>query len=744
MTTPAPHAAPPHPNRGDHGAYARYLAGMDASMAQKVALVAAHLLARGRVADLGMGSGTGSHALAQLYPTLDVVGVDLDPEMVRLASERYRLPNLSFLVGDIAAPTFAPASLEAAIASSVLHHVTTFSGYDDAAARRALEVQAHHLRPHGLLIVRDFLDPGPGLVWLDVRADDGDDGDDPATCSTAALLERFAREFRPLVTPPQTPGFPLRPVEATPTCPLAPGFRRYELSHKHAAELVLRKDYRRSWAKEVLEEYTYFTQPQFEAAFSELGLRVLASTPLRNPWIVRHRLLGHVALWSTAGEPLELPATNYVIVGERVPEGEGVRFVEARTRAPLGYLERTHWRHLDTGHVRDLVRRPNMTLDVLPWFAHEGDLYVLTRRSYPRPVLSAGARGGRTLDDSLPPHYVTEPLTLAQGDKPVGQSVEEALAELAGVSSRQLVRFEPGGRYYPSPGGIQEEVQSTLVEIAPTFVRRPHPARSSFSTSGQVRAIEARQLLRAAQVGGLPDARLELNVYDLLQRQGLERGPWIGDELTLSDGPAPPAVATAATFAARPPRRRFERVGADESARFLQIHCAEFEELDHNGEIVASQPLEYVVPGPLGLDTVALAVLCRAGGEVYLATDDDDLPAAQCFTGNSHILVAPAWRLPRDLRTLTPAHTFALARLRGEYGVEPLADWALGGPYYPSPGLTPEVVHPLAVAVVPRPTPDAPRALTWVRLAELVAGIGQVRDGHLRITALRAAHALGV
>jgi hypothetical protein len=60
-----------HPSRGDGSAYDRYLAGMDASMRQKVALTAAHLLGRGRVADMGMGSGAGTAALAALYPELE-------------------------------------------------------------------------------------------------------------------------------------------------------------------------------------------------------------------------------------------------------------------------------------------------------------------------------------------------------------------------------------------------------------------------------------------------------------------------------------------------------------------------------------------------------------------------------------------------------------------------------------------------------------------------------------------------
>jgi hypothetical protein len=96
------------------------------------------------------------------------------------------------------------------------------------------------------------------------------------------------------------------------------------------------------------------------------------------------------------------------------------------------------------------------------------------------------------------------------------------------------------------------------------------------------------------------------------------------------------------------------------------------------------------------------------------------------------------------LTSLTPARAWALDRLQSEYGVTPLEDFTLGGPYYPSPGLTPEVVHPLAVAVDPRADSARLRPLTWVRLDVLVASVGQVRDGHLRIVTLRAAHALGV
>ena len=183
-------------NRDSEAAYARYLAGMDASMRQKVALTAAHLLADGRVADMGTGSGEGANALAQLYPSLEVIGVDIDPAMVLRASSKFDANNLSFVIGDIAQPVFAEASLDGIFDSSVLHHVTTFSGYDHEAAARCLAVQTRALKEGGIIVVRDFL--------LPERADDEVFLDIPE--KLIATLERAAREHRSLSA---NKGFPM-------------------------------------------------------------------------------------------------------------------------------------------------------------------------------------------------------------------------------------------------------------------------------------------------------------------------------------------------------------------------------------------------------------------------------------------------------------------------------------------------------------------------------------------------------
>ena len=613
----------------------------------------------------------------------------------------------------------------------MLHHVTSFGGYRHAAAGEALAVQVAALRVGGVLIVRDFVAPESQPVTLDLPADDGDDSDDPRRASSARLLERFTREARSLH--PQ-PGIDCRPVAGEPR----PGWRRYALDLRAAAEFVLRKDYRADWEAEVQEEYTYFTQREFEVCLAGIGLRVLASTPLRNPWIVRNRFRGKFELRGADGRALEPPATNILVAGEKVAPGEGVRFREEEA-APIGFLEMQQYRHLASGAVRDLVRRPHPTLDVVPWFTSGGAPYVLARMSYPRPIL-ASPRADPTLDESRPPAYATEPLNLLLTDRPVGQTVEQLLAD-CGIAPGSIRGFHPGATSYPSPGGTQEEVRSIHVEIEPTAVELPLRDLSGFSTSGRVCAIEARQLLRAAQVGGLPDARLELDVHDLLARIGIAPGPWIGDvvELRPAAGP-PPAVASTEALRRRPSRRAFAAMPTADHPPFMRIACGLFEELDAGGSLLHRRALEYVLPGPLGSNTIAAAPLWRSGDQIYLGVDDDDLPAAQAMSGNSQLLVAPAWRLPRDLASTSPARAWIADCLRTGYGLRLGDSFELGGRYHPSPGLSPEAVWPVAFEVLGRD--PAPRALLWLPLAELAAAADLLTDGHLRVVTRRAAHAL--
>ena len=236
------------------------------------------------------------------------------------------------------------------------------------------------------------------------------------------------------------------------------------------------------------------------------------------------------------------------------------------------------------------------------------------------------------------------------------------------------------------------------------------------------------------------DARLELNVYELLLQREESVGPWIGEQMQLTEGAKPEPSIELERLQSRPHRRRFART--DRSAEFLELRCNDFEELNSEGTIVHAAPLEYVVPSKLSHTTIACVLLRQHQGTTYIALDDDDLPAAQSFTGNSELLVTPAWRLPRKIASLTPALQWIRDRIAADYGAQCGKSWALGGRYHPSLGLTPEVVHTFAFEVIEQ-TPISEK-LHWVKLQDLIAQRHQLQDGHLRISSIRAAHALGI
>jgi len=692
-------------DRGDLEAYARYLAGMDAAMRQKVALTAAHLPSRGRVADMGMGSGSGSLALAALYPRLQVVGVDVNPRMVELAGKQHHRPNLSFRVGDIAESCFSEGSLDGIVNSSVLHHVTSYNGYQYAQASRALAAQAKQLALGGTLIVRDFLAPPRGLVELRLPE------------ALWGLWRQFSQQFRALL-PAEQRGFDYQ------DCGLdASGWGRFQVQQRLAVEFVLRKDYRQDWDTEILEEYTYFTQTEFEEEFRRLGLRVLVSTPLYNPWILQHRFEGQFALHDLDGQRLDFPPTNYLIVGEKVGGGEGVSFYHSPQRQPSGYLSLSCYQNKETGKVYDLVCRPHPTVDVLPFcVTPQGNLEVLVRHSYPRPIPTLLQT---SLDGLKPVAYGVEPLTVVQGDEPLGETVEAVLVEKAGLSREKILWIELGDTHYPSPGGIREEVIASFAEIS------CEEAMQDGTTCPGIRSLDAHQLLRSAQVNGLSDHRLEMHIFALMRRRKIDPGPWLGDRL------APPPQSQAnqrvkpAAGWALTARRAFLPCPPQQSPGFLVVSRHQFHEQDGRGEEVRLLDLESVSPSRLSLLTVATLPMSYHQGEWWAGLDCEDLPAVQAFAGNSQHWLAPAWRLPSSVHRQNTMREWVNQRLRDEYNSTAL-DWApLGGPYFPSPGLTPELVYPYAVRV------DS-GDFSWFRLETVIDHWELLTNGHLRCLALRA------
>ncbi|MBA2340644.1 MAG: methyltransferase domain-containing protein [Pyrinomonadaceae bacterium] len=727
-------------DRGNRDAYEAYFAGMDASMQQKIALTTAHFPVRGRIADMGSGSGRGTFDLASLYQGLELVGVDINPVSVARSTEQYRRPNLHYVVGDIATTVFPENSLDGILDSSVLHHVTSFNDFDVNRVLTTLDRQVAQLKTGGVIIIRDFVIPrrASETIYLDLPEQDGRAEGSIKYLSTAALFERFSETWRSSVNYDS-------PVSYARLASPRAGFARYKVSLRAAAEFVLRKDYRADWDTEILEEYTYLSQSQFEEAFRARGLRIVTSMPLWNPWIVENRFVGRFHLADLNETPLPFPPTNYLIVGEKVSSRAGVELVEEQRqilKTPQ-FLSLTSYRHKESGDIYELAERPNLTIDLLPWFENAGQIFVLAKKDFPRPVVNACA-DQPTLNGSSLSGYITEPVSaIVDSINASEEVVSHILAERAGLNAEDILNLGAPFTYYTSPGGINERVTARLVEVRPRRMDTTSiPNYTKFTDAGTVRELDAHQTLRASHVGGMFDARLEINIYRLLRALHLSPGSWIGAPVALTTQDVSSPLNTSEDALSPLAHAAFEVCTEHTAPQFLSLHEGAFTERSCDGETLAEASFEYVVPQHLSKNTiVALPVLQTTEG-IFVGIEHRDLPAAQTFAGSSRIAVAPAWRLPFTVKDRLELEAFLAKVMARDFGIGIRRSWELGGSYFPTPGITPEVVYPFVVEIGSINSTQS--ELKFVEINQLAARLDSIQDAHLMIAACRLIHALDV
>jgi ubiquinone/menaquinone biosynthesis C-methylase UbiE len=84
---------------------------------------------------LDIGSGTGEFARCLASSAKHVTGVDLSPEMARVARERSRqYPNIDYVVGDIMQMDLSPETYDCVASIATLHHMSLASALEKAKA----------------------------------------------------------------------------------------------------------------------------------------------------------------------------------------------------------------------------------------------------------------------------------------------------------------------------------------------------------------------------------------------------------------------------------------------------------------------------------------------------------------------------------------------------------------------------------------------------------------------------------
>jgi SAM-dependent methyltransferase len=275
-----------------------YAAGMDASVRIKLEDIVPHVVP-GRIADKGCGTGLLLVHLSELFPTSQIVGMDLSRELLRLAeSQHYPNQNVSIVRGDIAKQHFRAGTLGTAIFSSVMHELYSYNGYDREVVRRALRNTFAELQPGGHIIIRDGVAPTPRRVWMRCDAE------------TEERFRRFARDFKGKSSQPG-----LRFTER-----VVRGRHWFGLTLHGANEFLSKKDYLENWAIEVNEEFGVFTLAGWRRELRAAGFRVTESRSYLNSWILKNRYRGRAWLHADDGgrpaEAIPFPDTTAVIIGE--------------------------------------------------------------------------------------------------------------------------------------------------------------------------------------------------------------------------------------------------------------------------------------------------------------------------------------------------------------------------------------------------------------------------------------------
>lgn len=718
-------------DRGDVSDYDRYFAAMDKTMQQKLAFTTAHFLMRPNavIADMGCGSGLGAYQMARLNPDVTIIGIDINPEAVRLAAENYKLPNLLFKVGDVEKPDASFGMFDGILNSSVLHHVYSFNDYNKANVINALRNQMALLKKGGTMIIRDFCATADdSYVQLELSNIGGDTT--VQTMSDAELLIVFSETAQAL-RPEHSRGFFLEEVECRRN-----GFRRFRLSAKWANEFILRKDYRSDWESETLEEYSWWTAEDFRRELSALGSRVVYTAPFWNSWIIENRYRDQVFLYDEQGAELPYPPTNFIAVVEKVDDGQSLSFGEcAIAKGQKGFLKLQAWQKDDGEIPYEMAVRQGRVTDCFPYcLGKDGRIFIYAKQGYPRPLMNIVPRGSANLDGKKWSGHALEPIAVVTEDGEFGR----LLSERTGLADSAFGTAAKALRYYPSSGMMDEIVESVFVPLTEDRTDTVFPlpsALTGFRSSGEVRMYPAQDILRAAQVGILPEARLEMNIYWLLRHLQIKPDQWLGERVALHRCPAlvvQEIKALRGEGNAAPYRR------IDAPAAYLKHFRSSFGEFART-ERITQQEFEFILPAHASANVVTVLPLALdAAGELCVGLERISLPAPQLREGGAVMWVTPSYRLPFAVDTLDKAQAFAAQKLAQPHN----ALHKLGEGYFTSLGLTPERVYPFVLSLQDGRPFEKP--LTFIRCQELLRHAPELRDAHLLISLFRAVHMLGL
>lgn len=424
------------------------------------------------------------------------------------------------------------------------------------------------------------------------------------------------------------------------------------------------------------------------------------------------------------GNEIGFPPTNYLIAGEKVNQGKEIHLARHLPINEKSFLQYTSYQNVATKETWDVVSRPNEVVDIIPYFKTNNGFSILAKHSYPR-ALSTIAHNSPIIDNKWYSGYITEGISISKSDK-----LRLILEERFGIHGKEVSSVKNALGYYTSPGGIDERVSSTFVELNESFASQIHSEAfgSENKEKGSIYVYDAVQLLNTAQTGALVEARLEMNIYNLLFKEQFPLPLWLGEKLQMKSVESLQPIA----FKTLIPDKAKDYVQTMDSVGFLTRRRALFTQI---GVDKSTSILEYVYPSKVSCNTLLTLPVVTFLNEVYVGVELRSLPVPQLYSDNSMIITAPANRLPFDVSDVLGLEKFISQHEVMGSKIEAYAK--LGEKYFPSVGITPEQVYPFVVSI-DFPSED----LYWLSLKDLLQNIEKIEDAHLLISICRLTHML--
>lgn len=656
-----------------------------------------------QILNIESGKGVYTYAMAAMNPEYHFMGIDRNPNNVQTAKETYRLPNLEFIAGDVQ-ESFVPLhSLDAIVNSFTLHEIYSHDQCSMKAVTDALHRHLELLKEDGYIFIQGYAAPqNDDYVLMEIPTDERCQTNDNAPMNDAELLISYSENARPHLDSNYW-GFYLEEMPAR-----FPRTRLFRLPQKWAYEFLLRKAKIKQWDEELHKEYTFLTQRGFRRTLKRFGVRVLYSAPHWDNQIIDKYYNKKIRLFDERGDAMGMPETSYVLVGQKVSAQKSLIIQERKvSKDAHTSLQLSAMRDTQDGKIYDMASRGMDLVEVLPYrVTSEGDLNVFVHDGIPRSLMNAVPRNSPNIDGKRWSGHTTEAVSFPREDfdnlrQDHFPSVLKFSKEYFGLKPVMGKMFEEGPGFYPAPDFIDEHIQTVYMNAEKpdkqVTLQRLFGDAEGFSTRGNIREINAQQILDAMAVGFYPTSRLELQIMALYSKLKISYTSWSDSPMNIKVE-EPEKTTKLQDILAKLAEEDFRFQPTKGSGGTLKTLQSIFvDEGQNKGGVsgLASRTVDFVINEEETLNTAVVLPLTRKlNGEVMAGVVEQYLPVPQRYKGNGYTVNCPSFKLPKDITTFEMARKFIADQF--EVPLDCVAK--MGESYYSHIGVTPQRIFPFAVS----------------------------------------------